>query len=932
MTTPPQAAASSPSHPSANISSSPATPPGDDADGQSASEDEQDGPLGAAPKKKKKKKRTTAEKNAAKKRTQEKAKAAEEQGETQNGAGEEPYRGVWAWLARNKHLKATNSPTARFPPGYLETLSSNAIPPPLDPAAFTNALEVRKLVDEAADLALRASSGLSASELDALNRNPYGMGDMSHDGGFSYTGGLYGSGGNGGGRGGKGAGGGAKMSALRQHRFRVLAVAKLAQAYRIDEVAAAVIIMQQGENLEEIAEKVSRQEPGNQDARYVAYFSEKIPSRALSPASDLEVLDWLLACDPSCLAYYRSKGVLLSTFKQDYPGAIRTLTQGLAQAKAAREAAAAAPLFSSKPLRSKKSGGKKRDESPASGREDSRTSSPARNGSNGGAAAAEDLPSLGKVAGDDLERALLFHRGMAHFHHARQQIEDAVLTLEGVKLPPNRRNDEGGAWTLRNLGLHVPNDADGLYGSRLPAMQEKYRAVLSEAQLLDRVHSSLRRAIRDLERFLAHFPVYEAPDGSPLEELPRLSGHSGLDPPRPSALEEPLTFLGRRLVHHRALSPRTFARDPRRPPPEKPQRALLTAFHPFLLEAHCTRLLALLLLGDFTQAAKGHAMVVRLAEQLEGYPLFSSPRVGTQAEYAELVERLWKTWAAKRAPAPSPPSLSAAGDADSDSEDTPTALPENLAHTPLPGPASGSLGSLAAVADLFSPSFRDAYIARAEEWWEKVGKREEEAREARERRQAPQPASAVKGQKTITQGETGAAAGPGLGSWKEEREKAEAKMRKIDPSYAPLTTAHTELALCYLHAAILPPLEAQAAAEIAAAEAAAAARPKSAASRKGKGKAVAVDDEDNADEASSWAARGSGANGVNGSGSAAGPAPTASNPFGTGAWGEAGSSSSASAYPAGGSAEAGGSASGIRGANSTAEGSAKGKGKGKARA
>ncbi|GAA5859974.1 hypothetical protein JCM8547_003040 [Rhodosporidiobolus lusitaniae] len=874
----------SPSSPPLPAPTFPASQQDAQVDSPAQSESEHERQVGATPgkKKKKKKRRTAAEKTAARKA----AEAAQEDGK----GSEEPYKGVWAMLARNKHLKyislfngpwlslpphdlstyqvvnsnersraslrglldeplnaqltslssllndpsatlpsslssltlaqrkalAASASAARFPQEYLDAVNAtDSIPPPIDPAAFMAAVEVRKLVDEATDFALRASSGLSAAELEALNKNPFGRDPVPDP---------YGSGGR--------TNGGRPpppMSGVRQHRFRALAVSKLAAAYRLDEVATAVLVMQQGENLEELAEKVKKQERDNADASYVSYFSEKIPSRALSPATDVDVLNWLISRDPSNLAYYRTKGVHLSTFQQDYPAAISTITAGLEQAASA-SAAASQSLFS-KSSSSRKKRSAKSSESPSrySGSpHDSRTSSPSRpspssfaNPSSSSSHSPRPL-KLGKTPGDDLPRQLTFHRGMAHFHLARSLIEEAVLRVEGVQLPPNRRNDEGGAWTLRNLGIDLPKGHKGLYLTSSEEKQLLYREKLGDPAFLENVNGSLRSALKDLEAFLGHFEMYEAPIGSPLEQLPRLASGQGVnDPPRPSSLEEPLTFLGRRLVHLRALSPRTFTRDPRRtfstpssssspssPQPDPPQsRALLTTFHPFLLEAHSTGLLALLLLGSFTEAAKAHTTLVRLAEQLEGYPLFSPPRVGSQAEYAELVERVWGSWGKYRALAfPK-------------EEEGKEPVPENEAHLGAAGPANAALRSLTAVADLFSPSFLVAYIKKAERWWEEKGRKEEEARERAERERAERAVGGGGGgggkkALAVTQGEKGEEGGPRMGSWREEREKAEEKMRKIDPSYAPLTTAHTELALAFLHAAVLPPLEAGEKAEL----------------------------------------------------------------------------------------------------------------------
>jgi hypothetical protein len=85
------------------------------------------------------------------------------------------------------------------------------------------------------------------------------------------------------------------MSAMRLHRLRVLAVQKLAQAYKADEIASSVMVMQGGSVFDDVAERVLKNgalhsfiqdclmtvllDPNDPDARYVHFFHEKIPSR-----------------------------------------------------------------------------------------------------------------------------------------------------------------------------------------------------------------------------------------------------------------------------------------------------------------------------------------------------------------------------------------------------------------------------------------------------------------------------------------------------------------------------------------------------------------------------------------------------------------------------------------------------------------------------
>lgn len=118
-----------------------------------------------------------------------------------------------------------------------------SVPPPIDPGVFRSVTTIRRLIDEASDLAVRAASGLSASALGALRsptmgNNPWGPSQMKN------------------GLGDQGSGRGSGMSSTRTHRLRVLAVQKLAAAYKADEIAASVMVMQGASALDDLAERV----------------------------------------------------------------------------------------------------------------------------------------------------------------------------------------------------------------------------------------------------------------------------------------------------------------------------------------------------------------------------------------------------------------------------------------------------------------------------------------------------------------------------------------------------------------------------------------------------------------------------------------------------------------------------------------------------
>ena len=137
-----------------------------------------------------------------------------------------------------------------------------AVPPAIDTAVFRGVIEIRKLIEAAADLALRAASGLSAAALGAFNENPTPFAHASYADHHNNANGRN-----------------QTMSPTRQFRLRAMAVSKLASAYRIDEVAASVAVMQGATALDDLAERVLKVDPNHTEAKYVQFFHEKIPSR-----------------------------------------------------------------------------------------------------------------------------------------------------------------------------------------------------------------------------------------------------------------------------------------------------------------------------------------------------------------------------------------------------------------------------------------------------------------------------------------------------------------------------------------------------------------------------------------------------------------------------------------------------------------------------
>lgn len=422
------------------------------------------------------------------------------------------------------------------------------------------------------------------------------------------------------------------MSPVRQQRLRALAVGKLAEAYRIDEIAASVCVMQSSTGLDDLAQRVLRYDSANNDALYVQFFHDKIPSRTLAASTDTAVLDRLILAEPNRLEFYRTRGVVHG-IKQDYSSAIRNFTQALVQAKAMRKLKQ--HHAETRSPRRKKKASKPGKEAHSDGDATNSDAGSTQQSPNDEAAA------IGQEAGDDIERQLLFHRGMSYFHLACEAMEDVVLTIEGVPRPTGGFSNEGGELTLRNIGIVLTDEPSGLYGCADLDKKEAYRRMLSAPATQDKVTTSLRRSLRDMERFLAYFSIWNAPASI---------DNNYAKSPGTRAADKPLVFRGRRLIHHRALSNRIRLSDPRRrnlvsasAPP-----ILWTTYHPLLIEAHFCVLLCRLLLGDFSVLVTAHTRAIRLMDTLEGHPAFLPARSLNQSSYAEILERLATTWLPQR--------------------------------------------------------------------------------------------------------------------------------------------------------------------------------------------------------------------------------------------------------------------------------------------
>ncbi|KAF7316792.1 CRAL-TRIO-N domain-containing protein [Mycena chlorophos] len=518
-------------------------------------------------------------------------------------------------------------------------LGGKPTPPPIDPGVFRNVTAIRRLIDEAAELSVRASSGLSAAELSSMRS---GSNLNSSYLGFN----AWGGNGNGGGR-------NVAMSAMRIHRLRALAVQKLATAYRADEIASSVMVMQGGTVFDDLAERVLKVDPNDADAQYVHFFHEKIPSRQLAEFTTTQVLDELIERQPQRLEYYRTRGIV-HCFRDEFSMATKDFTQALKEARAVRKAKVAHHHnYSEPPQNGKSHGGKggkrrkgggkgKQTHQPELGTEELETD---RGESDEGLA---PHPSTLADAPSPLEPQLLFLRGAAYLQHAVHLIEAAILKLEGVHkfdatLPGGSSGVDlrlscldGGIYG----GVEVGNP-DGPLGSSMSPKSRAYQEIFGIAETgewrcgngesekaRDHVVGLIKKSMRDHERFLAHFDTLDAGvnrNGLNIAQKVDMAFRT-VEAVRPGG-QAPPPSGNKQLLLEDAEGPTTF-----------------TTYHPLLVEAHFSILLCYILLGDFTNLLPVFVNTAKTVDGLEGYPVFLPPRSLAQAEFIEVLQRLASGW------------------------------------------------------------------------------------------------------------------------------------------------------------------------------------------------------------------------------------------------------------------------------------------------
>ncbi|KAF8204060.1 hypothetical protein BJ912DRAFT_1137953 [Pholiota molesta] len=503
------------------------------------------------------------------------------------------------------------------PPTFPSPKPGKATPPPIDPGVFRSVRNIRRLIDEAAELSVRASSGLSAAELgsmrsgSSLNNSPWAAAQSL---GLNPLGGN-----NGGGR-------NVAMSPIRIHRLRALAVQKLAQAYRTDEIASSVMVMQGGSVFDDVAERVLKVDPNDADAKYVHFFHEKIPSRQLAESTTTNVLDELILAYPQHLEYYRTRGIV-HCFRDEFSQATKDFTYALKEARAIRKAKTVHRNNSSQSDSRTNKQGKRRKggtSNHTNGQAPPDGTSAMENGADGSdgepllkhASILEDAP-------DPIEPQLLFLRGAAYLQQAMHMIEAAVLKLEGVHKTPSVDGAELRLCYIVNGkygGVEIGNP-EGPLGRSDGEKLLAYSSALGEKAFRDYVTQLLKKGLRDHEKFLAHFDSLESSNAIPDGDL---------------AFQADYAFL-----LSESMRPGTHANMP---PPIQDAPSMFTTYHPLLVESYFSVLICQLMLAEFSALVPAFIRTASVVDGLEGYPIFLPPRSMAQAEFIEVLERLAGGW------------------------------------------------------------------------------------------------------------------------------------------------------------------------------------------------------------------------------------------------------------------------------------------------
>ncbi|KAJ4404001.1 hypothetical protein N0V85_004958 [Neurospora sp. IMI 360204] len=524
-------------------------------------------------------------------------------------------------ICRNKHWRYISSfhgPWLQLPPEILETLANlnynTPRPRPIDPSVFFDLVKIRRLVDDATNLAVRAASGVAT------------VSQRSMSGGPHHALGLFGPGGQ------------TKLSRERKHRMREQATQKLSKAYHLDEIASSVATMQSASPLEEVASLVLQRNPQDADAKYVHFFHEKIPSRQLAQCTNLDALSEIISEKSTQGEPLRTRATV-RIFKEDFEGAIADLTEALRIHRFYR-LPQNAPKHHNHPQ-----------------------ARPARQ---------EDLVLKEEEQPNSLEIQLLFQRAGVYLTIACQHVQAAFpskpaeatgkatngdISDDGNTphvLTPAEQEAEKKVMEARKLVRHNVKRALKDYMNYLSHFEYSPDLPIEIAEDFARKVNYAANGIR-VPRSFSHASRSDSPvTGEPGESQPthRIFALSDLFAASPPADLPPYPSTELTPVRPQQQQP-TFAAF-------QTTTETLT-YHPLMNDALHALLLCHCLIQTSAKELLRHAyMVARLARLADGYPIFQASRSPARADWTEVLRasgnfiQLAGTWEDLCAPAPLP--------------------------------------------------------------------------------------------------------------------------------------------------------------------------------------------------------------------------------------------------------------------------------------
>lgn len=498
-----------------------------------------------------------------------------------------------------RHISSFHGAWLQMPTEILETIANinynTQRPRPIDPAILFDLIKIRKNVDEAADLAVRAASDIASLTLSSVNGGMPGVSSMN-----AFGLGLTGH--------------GTKLSRERRFRMRELASQKLARAYRLDEIASSVATMQGASTLEDIGALVLQHSPQDPDAKYVHFFHQKIPSRQLAESTSLQPLEDIITTRAGQPEVLRTLATV-KIFKDDLEGAVQDLTDAMSLSR-------------------------HRGESHRSSADNVQQAQQAQ----GNRRRLPDVLLSEDNQPSGLDSQLLFQRGCVYLSIASRCVPD------GIPCPSAPSAEVIGP------GKHLSSGAD--HDGPAPEKQganTSPEALRRQADSRRCVKSMAKRALRDLMAFLAQFDytpdmpiklnrefnerVFLASQGS---RNPRCSDAGGpLEPHVIYSLDELFSavppsnlpaYPSQEVVKRDGSSPRAAT------------TCEWVTYHPLLTEALHSLLLCHCLAQTSAKELQRHAfMVARLVRLCEGYPVFQASRSPARTDWIEVLRRA-KNW------------------------------------------------------------------------------------------------------------------------------------------------------------------------------------------------------------------------------------------------------------------------------------------------